>query len=71
MSLSNHKFINQISYFLSSIFAISINLRPAITSIGPILETIREQLSLSNGQVSLLTAIPVICMGIFASLHPL
>jgi len=54
-----------------SIFSIAINMRPAITSIGPMLETIREQLSLSNAQVSLLTAVPVICMGIFATLAPL
>lgn len=54
-----------------TIFAVSINLRPAITSIGPMLETIREQLMLSNAQVSLLTAIPVISMGVFATLSPL
>ena len=54
-----------------AIFALSINMRPAITSIGPMLDTIREQLSLSNAQVSLLTAIPVICMGLFATLAPL
>lgn len=53
-----------------AIFAISINMRPAITSIGPMLETIREQLTLSNAQVSLLTAVPVICMGVFASMAP-
>ncbi|WP_249336608.1 CynX/NimT family MFS transporter [Sporosarcina sp. Marseille-Q4063] len=56
---------------LFTIFAISINLRPAITSIGPMLETIREQLSLTNVHVSLLTAIPVICMGVFATLAPI
>ncbi len=55
---------------LLTIFAVSINLRPAITSIGPMLETIREQLLLSNAQVSLLTAIPVISMGVFATLSP-
>lgn len=54
-----------------TIFVVSINLRPAITSIGPLLETIREQLVLSNAQVSLLTAIPVISMGVFATLSPL
>ena len=70
MSLSNHNQKPNTILLLVAIFAISINLRPAITSIGPILETIREQLSLSNAQVSLLTAIPVICMGIFASLAP-
>ena len=55
---------------LFAIFAVSINMRPAITSIGPMLETIRQQLALSNAQVTLLTAVPVICMGIFASLAP-
>lgn len=58
-------------FMIFAIFAISINMRPAITSIGPMLETIREQLSLSNAQVSLLTAVPVICMGIFAMLAPI
>ncbi|KAA0965798.1 MFS transporter [Sporosarcina sp. ANT_H38] len=53
-----------------AIFAISINMRPAITSIGPMLETIREQLTLTNAQVSLLTAVPVICMGVFATMSP-
>lgn len=58
-------------FILIAIFAISINLRPAITSIGPMLEIIRDDLALSNTQVTLLTAIPTICMGVFASLSPL
>ncbi|MGG0644432.1 MFS transporter [Sporosarcina gallistercoris] len=53
-----------------AIFAVSLNMRPAITSIGPLLETIRLALALNNVQVSLLTALPVICMGVFASLAP-
>ncbi|WOV85836.1 MFS transporter [Sporosarcina jeotgali] len=53
-----------------AIFAVSLNMRPAITSIGPLLDLIRGQLSLTNAQVSLLTALPVICMGVFASLAP-
>lgn len=55
-----------LTLLLFAIFLISLNLRPAITSIGPLLETIRNELDLSNSQVSLLTAIPVICMGLFA-----
>lgn len=55
---------------LIAIFVVSINLRPAITSIGPMLEIIREALKLTNTQVTLLTAIPIICMGVFASLAP-
>lgn len=49
-----------------AIFLIALNLRPAITSIGPLLDTIRNDLQLNNSEVSLLTAIPVICMGVFA-----
>jgi CP family cyanate transporter-like MFS transporter len=51
---------------LLAIFLIALNLRPAVTSIGPLLDTIRNDLHLSNSEVSLLTAIPVICMGLFA-----
>ena len=53
---------------LLAIFLIALNLRPAVTSIGPLLETIKKDLNLSNSEVSLLTAIPVICMGLFAPL---
>lgn len=56
-----------VSLFLA-IFLIALNLRPAVTSIGPILDIIRNDLDLSNSEVSLLTAIPVICMGVFAPL---
>lgn len=53
---------------LLAIFLIALNLRPAVTSIGPLLDTIRNDLDLTNSEVSLLTAIPVICMGLFAPL---
>ncbi|QTD42027.1 CynX/NimT family MFS transporter [Sporosarcina sp. Te-1] len=52
------------------IFMVAVNMRPAITSIGPMLDTIRDQLNLSNTQVSALTSLPVLCMGIFATLAP-
>lgn len=54
-----------------TIFLVSVNMRPAITSIGPMLDIIRDDLSLTNAKVSLLTALPVFCMGLFASLSPL
>lgn len=49
-----------------AILLVALNLRPAISSIGPMLEPIRTDLALTNGQVSLLTAVPVLCMGLFA-----
>jgi CP family cyanate transporter-like MFS transporter len=53
-------------WLLLALFLASINLRPAITSIAPILETIRETLGISGTTASLLTSIPVMCMGLFA-----
>ncbi|WP_422424736.1 CynX/NimT family MFS transporter [Bacillus sp. PSXD-155] len=49
-----------------TLFIVSINLRIGITSISPLLETIRQDLNLINFTVSFLTSIPVLCMGIFA-----
>lgn len=51
-----------------AILLVALNLRPAISSIGPMLEPIRTDLKLSNSEVSLLTAVPVFCMGLFAPL---
>lgn len=51
-----------------AILFVAINLRPAISSIGPLLDTIRNDLDLTNSQVSLLTSVPVFCMGLFAPL---
>ena len=48
------------------IFIVAFNLRLGISSVPPIQITIQESLKLSNLQVSLLTGIPVICMGAFA-----
>lgn len=71
MSLSIQKKNKDSILIIFTIFAISINLRPAITSIEPLLETIREELALFNTQINLLTFVPVMCMGIFASLAPI
>jgi MFS transporter, CP family, cyanate transporter len=49
-----------------ALFIASLNLRPAINSIAPLLESIRTDLGMSAAVASLLTAIPVLCMGIFS-----
>ncbi|WP_342576100.1 MFS transporter [Solibacillus sp. FSL K6-1781] len=49
-----------------ALFIASLNLRPAINSIAPMLETIRDSLGMSASIASLLTSIPVLCMGLFA-----
>lgn len=52
----------------AAVLLASMNMRPAITSIAPLLETIQSELQLNSTMISLLTAIPVICMGLFAPL---
>ncbi|MED1103229.1 CynX/NimT family MFS transporter [Bacillus paramycoides] len=54
--------------YILALFFVSINLRVGITSVSPLLETIRQDLNISNFSVSFLTAIPVFCMGTFALL---
>lgn len=49
-----------------SIFFVALNMRPAVTSIGPLFNVLMESLQVSNTQMSLLTSIPVFCMGLFA-----
>ncbi len=54
------------AFLLAALFLASLNLRPAITSVSPLLGTIRDALGISNSVVSLLTSLPVLCMGLFA-----
>lgn len=56
--------------FLIGVLAASLNLRPAVASISPVLEALRADLGLSYTAVSLLTTIPTICMGVFALTIP-
>jgi CP family cyanate transporter-like MFS transporter len=52
------------------LLVLSIALRPAIVSIGPILLLIQQQFQLSYTQAALLTSIPDVCMGVFALMAP-
>jgi CP family cyanate transporter-like MFS transporter len=56
----------QNGFFILAFFLIAVNLRPAIVSVTPLLDTIRYDLEMSSFAVSFLTTIPVLCMGIFA-----
>lgn len=53
-------------YYLFALTLAALNLRPAITSISPLLESIQAELGMSGATASLLTTLPVLCMGIFA-----
>ncbi|MGV4982258.1 MFS transporter [Streptomyces sp. NPDC001709] len=47
------------------------NLRPAITSIGPLLDQVRKSLGASELWASVLTAVPTLCFGVAAAAAPL
>ncbi|KOS64129.1 MFS transporter [Lysinibacillus agricola] len=49
-----------------SIFFVALNMRPAVTGIGPLFNVLLESLHVSNTKMSYLTSIPVFCMGLFA-----
>lgn len=51
-----------------ALFVATLNLRPAINSIAPLLEDIQVDLGMSAALASLLTSIPVLCMGLFSPL---
>ena len=50
---------------LTAVLLISLNLRPAVAALSPLLETIRADLGLGYPALGLLTTIPVLCMGVF------
>ncbi len=51
--------------FVAAIVLASLNLRPAMASLAPLIETIRLDLGLSFTALGLLTTIPVICLAVF------
>jgi CP family cyanate transporter-like MFS transporter len=48
------------------VVAVALNLRPAIAAVPPLLDVIKAGLGLSATGAGLLTALPVVCMGVFA-----
>lgn len=50
---------------------VALNLRPALSSMAPLLGEVSESLGLSAAQAGLLTTLPVLCLGLFAPLAPI
>lgn len=53
------------------ILFIAINLRPALASVGPLIEDIRQATGLSSGLLGLLTTLPLIAFGFISTLTPI
>lgn len=49
---------------------IGINLRPALSSLAPVLGQVKTEIGLSATMAGLLTTLPVLCLGLFGALAP-
>lgn len=56
---------------VAGIILIGLNLRPALSGLGPLISMIREATGLSNSLLGLLTTLPLIAFGILSTLTPL
>ena len=53
-----------------SLILVALNLRPALSSVAPVLPEIMRDTGLSSAGASLLTTAPVLCLGLFGPLAP-
>ncbi|TWI53533.1 CP family cyanate transporter-like MFS transporter [Pseudomonas duriflava] len=53
---------------LLGLFLVALNLRPALSSLSPLLRQIEAETGLSSAAAGLLTTAPVLCLGLFAPL---
>ncbi|WP_330350220.1 MFS transporter [Streptomyces sp. NBC_00582] len=55
---------------MAGIVLAALNLRPAITSLGALLEEVRDGLGMSGGMAGLLTSVPPLCFAVFGVMAP-
>ncbi|MDY0408956.1 hypothetical protein RWD45_10830 [Virgibacillus soli] len=55
---------------LIGIILVAFNLRPAITSVGPLIGMIRDDIGLSNWSAGLLTSLPLIAFAMMSPIIP-
>jgi CP family cyanate transporter-like MFS transporter len=55
---------------VGALFVVALALRPQISAIGPLVPGLIEEFGPSHAFLGLLTAIPVLCMGVFALVGP-
>ena len=56
---------------IMGLILIAMNLRPALSSLSPLLSDVSNSLGLSAARAGLLTTLPVLCLGLFAPLAPI
>jgi cyanate permease len=58
--------LRQYARFVAALFLVSLALRPQIIATAPLIPSIQADLGISHAVAGLLSAIPVLCMGVFA-----
>jgi MFS transporter, CP family, cyanate transporter len=58
------------SLLLAGLLLVAFNLRPVLTSVGPLIDDIRRDLGLSSTEIGFLTTAPLIAFGVIAPLAP-
>ncbi|MCL6703643.1 CynX/NimT family MFS transporter [Pseudomonas sp. T1.Ur] len=67
----DHPLVRRPWLLLLGLILVALNLRPALSSMAPLLSEVSKSLGLSAAQAGLLTTLPVLCLGLFAPLAPL
>lgn len=57
-------------WLLLALVLVAINLRPALSSLAPVLRQAQQDTGMGNTSAGLLTTLPVLCLGLFAPLAP-
>lgn len=65
-----HLLVRRPWLLLLGLILVALNLRPALSSMAPLLSEVSRSLGLSAAQAGLLTTLPVLCLGLFAPLAP-
>src|SRR5690606_14337916 len=55
---------------IAALALVSVNLRPLITALGPVLDSVSASLNLSGTAIGMLITLPVLCFGAFAPFVP-
>lgn len=48
------------------ILIVAVNLRPAITAVGPLISDIRTDMGITNGVAGIITTLPLLAFGVFS-----
>jgi CP family cyanate transporter-like MFS transporter len=68
---SVHPILKRPWLLLLGLVLVALNLRPALSSIAPLLNDVSDSLGMSAAKAGLLTTLPVLCLGLFAPLAPI